>query len=160
MLTAEAAAALLDRDPDRREAQLERLQELAQEALGELRSLVFELRPADLEADGLAATVRKHVDVLDACTATRVAVEVDGASPSRTDATVEVFRIVQEALNNAQRHAAATPVDHAATPTTGASRSRSPTTASASTRTRPGCAGAGSGLTSMEERARARSAGR
>ena len=37
---------------------------LAQEALDELRSLIFELRPPDLERDGLCGALRKHVEVL------------------------------------------------------------------------------------------------
>ena len=54
VLTAEAAGTLLDQDPGRARAQLERLQELAREAMEELRSLIFELRPGSLEGEGLA----------------------------------------------------------------------------------------------------------
>ena len=61
VLSAEAAGTLLDRDPAAARDQVERLQGLAQDALEELRSLVFELRPLDLEQDGLAGALRKHV---------------------------------------------------------------------------------------------------
>src|ERR671930_1629578 len=64
VLNAEAAATLLDRDPEQARAQVTRLQELARQALDELRSLIFELRPPDLERDGLCGALRKHVDVL------------------------------------------------------------------------------------------------
>src|SRR5436309_3205871 len=47
--TAEAAATLVDRDPDRARQELRRLGELASSAVAQLRSLVFELRPAELE---------------------------------------------------------------------------------------------------------------
>src|SRR5436190_5519085 len=53
MLTAEAAATQLDRDPDAARAQIDRLRTLAREALEELRSLILGVRPPELEGDGL-----------------------------------------------------------------------------------------------------------
>src|SRR5262249_60863965 len=64
VLSAETAATLLERDPKAARAQVTKLQSLAQEALDELRSLVFELRPPDLERDGLCGALRKHVELL------------------------------------------------------------------------------------------------
>src|SRR5574341_870660 len=60
-LTAEAAAA---KDGAAAKADLENLRDLARSAVQEMRSLIFELRPAEIESDGLAATLAKHVDVL------------------------------------------------------------------------------------------------
>ena len=68
ILSAEAAATLLDRDPVAARAQLERVRELAREALDELRSLILGLRPPDLERDGLEGALRKEVEMLAACT--------------------------------------------------------------------------------------------
>src|SRR5215216_4254920 len=110
VLTADAAALLVERDPAAARAELERLRGLAQDALRELRSLVFELRPADIEADGLAATLRKHVEVLSRVHGLRIELRIDGEPEPETSRAVEVFRIVQEALNNAQRHASATTI--------------------------------------------------
>src|SRR5919198_1357803 len=62
VLSAEAAATVLERDPSAARGQVAKLQTLAQEALDELRALVFELRPPDLERDGLCGALRKHVD--------------------------------------------------------------------------------------------------
>ncbi|MGH3131788.1 MAG: GAF domain-containing sensor histidine kinase, partial [Gaiellaceae bacterium] len=64
VLTAAAVATLLDRDPGEARAQLQRVRELTQDAMEELRSLIFELRPPELETEGLATALRKHVDVL------------------------------------------------------------------------------------------------
>ena len=64
VLSAESAATLIDRDVGRAKEEIGQLQELAQDALREMRSLIFELRSAELEADGLVPTLRKHVDVL------------------------------------------------------------------------------------------------
>ncbi len=58
-------ATLLERDPDEARAQLERVSELAREALGELRSLILGLRPAELERDGLAGALRKEIAMLE-----------------------------------------------------------------------------------------------
>src|ERR671931_192927 len=49
VLTAEAAGTLMDRDPAAARAQMARTRELASQALDELRSLILELRPPDLE---------------------------------------------------------------------------------------------------------------
>jgi signal transduction histidine kinase len=105
VLSAESAATLLDRDGEEARAELERLRDLAQEAMEELRSLVFELRPPNLESEGLAAALRKHVDVLRRVYRREIAVEVTGRPPRAPELEREVFRIAQEALQNALRHA-------------------------------------------------------
>ena len=70
-LTAEASAMLVASDPAAAQRQMHEVQQLTRAAMEEMRSLIFELRPADLGADGLVATLRKHVDVLRRCTGTR-----------------------------------------------------------------------------------------
>jgi signal transduction histidine kinase len=108
VLSAESASTLLDRDSAAARAQLARLRELAQEALDELRSLILELRPPDLERDGLGGALRKHVAMLRRAHGARIDVEVDGADGGRALARDrEVLRIAQEALQNAVRHAGA-----------------------------------------------------
>ncbi len=111
VLTAEAAATLVDRDPQQAKAQVQKLQELAHHAREEMRSLIFELRPAELEADGLIATLRKHVAVLQRVYQTDIALHVAGERRFRLDAEREIFRIIQEALNNALKHARAKKID-------------------------------------------------
>jgi signal transduction histidine kinase len=110
-LTAEAAAALVASDPERARAELETLQELTAAALAEMRSLIFELRPAALEADGLAAALAKHVDVLRRLHPQEISVELE--AERRLPAAVEraLLRIAQEALGNALRHAGAARVE-------------------------------------------------
>jgi signal transduction histidine kinase len=105
VLTAEAASTLLERDGAAARAQLDRLQELSRDALREMRSLIFELRPADLAADGLVATLRKHCEVLQRVRKIDIAVDVDGERPLPEDVEQELFRVAQEALNNALKHA-------------------------------------------------------
>jgi signal transduction histidine kinase len=106
VLTAEAAETLLERDGAAARAQVERLKELSREALDELRSLILELRPPDLERDGLCAAIRKHVEVLRQTHAVEIELSVDDAVSAGGDGRdQEVFRIAQEALQNALRHA-------------------------------------------------------
>jgi signal transduction histidine kinase len=110
VLNAETVATLLDRDPDAARGQLRKLQEIARQALDELRSLIFELRPPNLVQDGLCGALRKHVDVLRRVQSADVVMEGDLelAPDARRDA--EIFRIAQEAMQNALRHSEASRV--------------------------------------------------
>jgi signal transduction histidine kinase len=81
------------------------VQELTHGAMGELRSLIFELRPAELSEDGLASTLRKHVHVLRRVYGKEIDLEVDGQRPLGPELEKEIFRIAQEALANALKHA-------------------------------------------------------
>lgn len=111
VLTAEASALLVDRDPERAKDELRRLQELARNAWQEMRALIFELRAGELEADGLVATLRKHIDVLQQVRRTPIELEVSGERRLDVDRERELFRIAQEALNNAIKHAQASRID-------------------------------------------------
>jgi signal transduction histidine kinase len=106
VLTAESAATLLDRDPGAARGQVERMGDLAREALDELRELVLELRAPELERDGLCGALRKHAELQQRLYGIAVVLEFDD------EVTVgagdrEVLRIAQEALHNAVRHAGA-----------------------------------------------------
>jgi signal transduction histidine kinase len=107
-LTAEASGTVADRGDDPRE-HLQRVQELAGEALEELRVLIGELRPPDLGADGLAGTLAKHVDVSRRLhEEVTIALDADpGAGTGDAGRDREVLRVAQEALHNALRHAGA-----------------------------------------------------
>ncbi|TML20420.1 MAG: GAF domain-containing sensor histidine kinase [Actinobacteria bacterium] len=110
VLTAEAAATLLDRDAEAAREQVVKLQGIAREALDELRSLIFELRPPDLVRDGLCGALRKHVEVLRRVQSAEVDMEGDLELQADPQRDAEVFRIAQEAMQNALRHAQASRV--------------------------------------------------
>ena len=107
VLEAEAAATLVDGSPEQTRARIVGLQRLAQDAVRELRSVVFELRPAELEAEGLVPTLRKHVDVLRRVHGREIELVVEEERRLPVEVERELFRIVQEALANALRHAGA-----------------------------------------------------
>jgi len=105
VLTAESAETLLERDGREARAQVERLKQLSREALDELRSLILELRPPELDRDGLCGALRKHVEVLRQTHAVEIELSIDDAVSAGGGRDQEVFRIAQEALQNALRHA-------------------------------------------------------
>src|SRR5439155_11523952 len=108
VLAAESASTLLDRDVDAARGQVVRLQELTREALDELRSLIFELRPPDLERDGLCGALRKHVEVLRRLHPVEIDLDLDDAAAAQDGVrSREILRIAQEALQNALRHSGA-----------------------------------------------------
>jgi len=111
-LAAESADTLLEVDLAAARVQIDRLRSLSQEALEELRYLILELRPPELERDGLALTLRKHVEVLRRVQAgvPELELALDGEPPPEPDRDRELLRIAQEALNNAIRHAGASVV--------------------------------------------------
>ena len=131
--------------------------ELAQEALAELRALIFELRPAVARgggAGGDAAQARRHARRVHGRDV-ELRITRRGADRARRPSG-EVLRIAQEALNNALRHADAERIELRLQGRDGRlDADASPTTASASTRDAPGLRSRRLGLTSMEERARA-----
>jgi signal transduction histidine kinase len=106
VLNAETASTLLERDPQGARARVAELQRQAQDALDELRSLVFELRPPDLEKDGVVGVLRKHVELLRRLQQREIELDVAGDDvPVDEERDREVLRIAQEALQNALRHA-------------------------------------------------------
>ncbi|CAL9414884.1 hypothetical protein SUDANB176_01744 [Streptomyces sp. enrichment culture] len=110
-LTAQAAARLVDRDPSRAKGELQQVAALAAEAADELRAAVVELRPAALDEDGLVATLRTQVQVLDRAHTARVTFAGHGVRALPAAQEEAVLRVAQEALHNALRHSGAEHVD-------------------------------------------------
>jgi PAS domain S-box-containing protein len=96
---------LLDRDPEAARAQLVQLRDLQREALAEMRALIFELRPGNLEQDGLTRALRTHTAALQGRIGLPVVVEstIDERLPLPIEEVL--YRIAQEALHNVVKHA-------------------------------------------------------
>lgn len=109
-LTIEAARLLLRRDTDAAEQQLANLRERAQETLAEMRGLIYSLRPAELEDQGLVTALKRWGERVRHEHLLPVEVVVDGATRLRLGEAQEreLFRIAQEGLNNVVKHAGAT----------------------------------------------------
>jgi signal transduction histidine kinase len=108
---ADAARNLVRSDPVRAEELLASLRNGAGEAIGDVRRLVYALRPPSLDELGLVGAIRRLVDRLDSG-ATSVTLSAPDTLPE-LPAAVEVaaYRIVLEALTNATRHARARTIE-------------------------------------------------
>jgi PAS domain S-box-containing protein len=98
---------LLDRDSDQVREQLGALRELQREALAEMRALIFELRPGNLEQEGLYKALRTHTAALQGRIGLPIVVnaEFDERLPIAVEEVL--YRIAQEALHNVVKHAGA-----------------------------------------------------
>ncbi|GAB3316842.1 ATP-binding protein [Luteimonas notoginsengisoli] len=105
------ATALLDDDPARREI-VDEIVAIADHTVLKLRNLSLLLRPPQLDSLGLEAALRGQVALLERNTRTKITLRVP-AMPQRPPPAVELacFRIAQEALTNALRHARATTIE-------------------------------------------------
>jgi signal transduction histidine kinase len=107
---ARAAAVLADRtpfDPERVKAEIEVVGTLGKQAHAELRAVIDGLAPPDLEAAGLADSLRRYAVLAGRAygiPVTFTATEVP-ALGVRTEAAL--YRVAQEALHNALRHSGA-----------------------------------------------------
>lgn len=101
-------------------ANQQRLGEIAQQALQEMRLLVYELRPFDLKAIGLAAALEQRLEVVErrAGVEARLLIQEDLLLSKEIEESL--YRITQEALNNALKHANATAVSVSITSLAGA----------------------------------------
>jgi signal transduction histidine kinase len=84
---------------------LHALQETTLEALQEMRLLIFELRPPLLAQEGLAAALQTRLEAVEGRSSIETKLVVEGTL--RFPAAIEqaLYRIAQESLNNALRHA-------------------------------------------------------
>lgn len=113
-ITAMKLAACAARDEDnqpRRQDDIDQIIELADSTVIKLRNLSMLLRPPQLDALGLEAALRWQAGLLFRSTDVELLLDVD-ALPRRPSNEVEqaCFRIAQESLTNALRHASASQV--------------------------------------------------
>jgi len=92
-------------------AEMAAVESLAAEAHAELRAVIDGLAPPDLADGGLAESLRRYAGLAAKVHDVPVSVRVgDGLPQLSTDAEAVLYRVAQEALHNALRHAAASSV--------------------------------------------------
>jgi len=107
-LQLEMCQKLTRENPQRVEQELSGLQALLQESIGDLRRLIWALRPVELEELGPIEAVRRLASDLEAQVGLKIEVTVRGKE-RRLSPEVEgaLYRCAQEALNNVAKHAQA-----------------------------------------------------
>ncbi len=87
---------------------LHALRDTAQEALREMRLLIFQLRPPAIEKYGLAGVLQARLDAVENRAGLRAELCIEGGehlSRLSLGCQEELYHIAQEALNNALKHA-------------------------------------------------------
>lgn len=87
--------------------QLVELRNTAQEALREMRLLIFELRPSVVEMQGLVPALRARLEAVEERTGMRVEMNLAESLDLSDQVQDSLYRIAQEALNNSLKHAKA-----------------------------------------------------
>jgi signal transduction histidine kinase len=106
-LNASAADELFESAPDRARGLLRDVLRLADAGLAELRALIFELRPESLEREGLVGALEKQAAAVQARHGVHVRLEVQREPDLSQPVKEALYRVAQEALHNAARHARA-----------------------------------------------------
>jgi signal transduction histidine kinase len=99
---------LMARAPDQVETELHRVEDLAERAMRQLRTMLFELRPVILETQGLIPALEAYSSRLAETERFDVHLDVHGEVPRlRRQAEAAIFAVVQEAVGNAKKHTSA-----------------------------------------------------
>jgi signal transduction histidine kinase len=102
---------LLDRNLEAARDELAQIQDLCRGQVTELRAFVRGMRQAETEGAGLAASMRRLVEVFQKDSGIPATfVGADMAGPEDPEAPLEVLQIVREALHNVQKHSKASRV--------------------------------------------------
>jgi signal transduction histidine kinase/ligand-binding sensor domain-containing protein len=109
-LIAEVLPRLWAKNPERGRLQLEEVRLLTRGALAEMRSLLLELRPEALAKAKMDDLLRQLGRAMTGRTGVPVSVDAEVLCPLPDEVQVALYRIAQEALNNAAKHAEASQV--------------------------------------------------
>ncbi len=104
-LTLRTLELLLDTDPEAARGKVEELRELQKDALAEMRTLIFELRPTSLQSDGLVQALRTHATAVQRRTGLAIVFDAEPIERLPLPAEEALYRIGQEALHNVVKHA-------------------------------------------------------
>jgi signal transduction histidine kinase len=109
-LIAEVLPRLWVKDPERGQQQLEEVRLLTRGALAEMRALLLELRPEALTRAKMDDLLGQLGRAMTGRTGVPVSVRADVQCQLPAEVHVSLYRIAQEALNNAAKHAEASSV--------------------------------------------------
>jgi two-component system sensor histidine kinase DegS len=94
------------REPENVAEELSRVRQLLRDGINEIRRFMFNLRPTMLQEQGLAPTLKRHVEDYRSFFARQVNLRIaEPLPPMSDDQELTIFRLVQEALQNVNKHA-------------------------------------------------------
>jgi NarL family two-component system sensor histidine kinase LiaS len=102
-----SAARMALSETDKAYTSVTEAERLAQQAGGELTTLIHELRPPGLERKTLADAIREHVDEWSRQNTIESQMKIDSEVSVNLQTEQALFRILQEALANVARHSKA-----------------------------------------------------
>ncbi|MFL6333109.1 MAG: two-component regulator propeller domain-containing protein [Pyrinomonadaceae bacterium] len=95
-------------DADRTREQMERIAGTASQAITEVREIAYNLRPYHLDEIGLTQSLEELVERVANASPIRFASDIDNINDlCPKDSAINLYRIVQEGLNNVVKHSAA-----------------------------------------------------
>lgn len=103
-LAAQSAQLLLDKEPGGAAGQLLRIEELAASALREIQSLVSQLTPRSIAAEGLAAALQRLATEQKTRTGLEICLEIEGQRKLSEPVSAGLYAITHEALINVSKH--------------------------------------------------------
>ncbi len=111
VLRTEFCEKLLETRPDELKKELSELKDFTRTMLEDIRKILFDLRPMDLDDLGLVAALKRYLNKFEESTGIDVEFR-SSYSDQRYAPGLEValFRIIQETLNNVKKHSKATNV--------------------------------------------------
>lgn len=111
VLRAEYCEQLLIHDADKLRSELGKLKDMVRDTLKDIRKTIFDLRPMSLDDLGLAGEVPRYLKNFEERHKIPVEYHLFGKERRYSKyLEISVFRIIQEALNNIQKHAEASAV--------------------------------------------------
>ncbi|MEE4195789.1 MAG: GAF domain-containing protein [Anaerolineae bacterium] len=90
---------------------LDQLPDISQQALKEMRLLIYDLRPSALESEGLYTALSQRIEVVEKRAGVDAKLDCDSNLKVHPQVESALYRITIEALNNILKHAAATRAD-------------------------------------------------
>jgi PAS domain S-box-containing protein len=107
-LIADVLPRIWERDEAEGRRRLDEVRQLTKGALAEMRTLLFELRPAALADADLSDLLRQLAESVTGRARVPVSTRLEGQCTLDADTRIALYRIAQEALNNVAKHSAAT----------------------------------------------------
>ncbi|MCK9444225.1 MAG: sensor histidine kinase [Tissierellaceae bacterium] len=111
IVKAELCEKLINIDVERTKKELSNLRSVIRSTLGDVRKIIYDLRPMSLDDLGLVPTLEKHISIFQEDTGIEVNFKTIGSLNNLESAMqIALFRITQESLSNIWKHSKANSV--------------------------------------------------